>query len=142
MTRQMVDSILRLHENNRYSKGIFSWVGYNVKYLEYKNVERVAGTTKWSFFKLFKYSIDSIVGFSTFPLVISAIIGILLMFISFVMFIVLLFGKSSLFGIITLMLFLSGMNMLFIGIVGIYISKMHIELHNRPKYIVKEHNIK
>lgn len=142
MTRQMVDSILELHENNRYSKGIFSWVGYNVKYLEYKNVERVAGTTKWSFFKLFKYSIDSIVGFSTFPLVISAIIGLILMFISFIMFIILLFGKSSLFGLITLILFLSGMNMLFIGIMGIYISKMHIELHNRPKYIVKEHNIK
>lgn len=142
MTRQMVNSILELKENNRYSKGIFSWVGYNVKYLEYKNVERVAGTTKWSFFKLFKYSIDSIVGFSTFPLVISAILGLLIMLISFIMFIILLFGKDTLFGIVTLILFLNGINLLFIGILGIYISKMHIELHNRPKYIVKEHNIK
>ena len=142
MTRQMVNSILELKENNRYSKGIFSWVGYNTKYLEYKNVERVAGTTKWSFFKLFKYSIDSIVGFSTFPLVLSIVFGLLLMLVGFIMFIILLFGKSSLFGLITLIIFLNGMNLLSIGILGIYISKMHVELHNRPKYIVKEHNIK
>ena len=142
MTRQMVNSILELREHNRYSKGIFSWVGYKVKYLEYKNVERVAGTTKWSFWKLFKYSIESIVGFSTVPLVLSAFFGILLLFISFVMFIILLFGQSSLFGLITLILFLSGSNFLFMGILGIYISKMHNELQNRPLYVVKEHNIK
>ena len=89
MSRQMVNSILSLNENNRYSKGIFSWVGYNTKWLEYKNVERVAGTTKWSFFKLFKYSIQSIVAFSTFPLILSIIVSLLLMFISFILFIIL-----------------------------------------------------
>ena len=142
MTRQMVDSILELEENNRYSKGIFSWVGYNVKYLEYNNIERIAGNTKWSFFKLFKYSIDSIVGFSSFPLMISIIFGLLSLFISFVMFIILLFGKSTLFGIITLLLALNGFNYLFIGIIGIYISKIQVETQNRPKYIIKETNIK
>lgn len=142
MTRQMVDSILELEENNRYSKGIFSWVGYNVKYLEYNNIERIAGNTKWSFFKLFKYSIDSIVGFSSFPLMISIIFGLLSLFISFVMFIILLFGKSALFGIITLLLALNGFNYLFIGIIGIYISKIQVEVQNRPKYIIKETNIK
>ena len=142
MTRQMVDSILELNENNRYSKGIFSWVGYNVKYLEYTNIERIAGNTKWSFFKLFKYSIDSIVGFSSFPLTISIVFGLLLLFISLVMFIMLLFGKSTLFGIITLLLALNGFNNLFIGIIGIYISKIQVEAQNRPKYIIKETNIK
>ena len=78
MTRQMVNSILELQENNRFSKGIFSWVGYNTKWLDYENVERVAGTTKWSFIKLFKYSIESIVAFSTFPLIISIFVGLLI----------------------------------------------------------------
>ena len=142
MTRQMVDSVLELQENNRYSKGIFSWVGYNVKYLEYENVERVAGVTKWSFFKLFKYSIESIVAFSTFPLMLTIIIGLLLLFISFVMLIILLFGSSVLFKLSTLIIFLSGLQMTSIGVFGLYLSKIHIESQNRPKYIIKETNIK
>ena len=83
MTRQMVDSILELKEYNRFSKGIFSWVGYETKWLEYENVERVAGTTKWSFWKLFGYSLESIVAFSTAPLAIASIVGILFCIISF-----------------------------------------------------------
>ncbi len=141
MTRQMVNSILELKENNRYSKGIFAWVGYNTKYLEYENVERVAGTTKWSFFQLFKYSIESIVAFSTFPLFISIIIGLLSIFISIIMFILTLCGNNVL-GIYTFILFLFGINLIFIGILGLYISKIHIEMHDRPKYIIKETNIK
>ena len=84
MTRQMVDSILELKEYNRFSKGIFSWVGYNTKWLEYKNVERVAGTTKWSFWKLFLYSLESIIAFSTVPLSIAAIMGILFCLVAFI----------------------------------------------------------
>ena len=143
MSRQMVNSILSLNENNRYSKGIFSWVGYNTKWLEYKNVERVAGTTKWSFFKLFKYSIQSIVAFSTFPLILSIIVSLLLMFISFILFIILLVGSVSVaFKLTTLILFLSSLQFLFIGINGLYISKIHIESQDRSKYIIKESNIK
>ncbi len=142
MTRQMVNSILELKEHNRYSKGIFSWVGYKVKYIEYENVERVAGNTKWSFWSLFKYSIESIVGYSTVPLVLSTIFGIIAALISIVLFILFLINKSTILGIITLILFLNSCNFIFIGILGIYISKMHIELHNRPLYIIKEHNVK
>jgi hypothetical protein len=90
MTRQMVNSILELQENNRYSKGIFAWVGYNTKWLEYENVERVAGVTKWSFYKLFLYSIESIIAFSTFPLTLAIMISLLLFFITFVLVILML----------------------------------------------------
>jgi len=142
MTRQMVDSILSLKENNRYSKGIFSWVGYNTKWLEYKNIERVAGVTKWSFFKLFKYSIESIVAFSTVPLIISILVGLLMVAISFIMLIMMFFNLNQLLTLSTLIVFVTGLILVFMGILGIYISKMHIELHDRPKYIVKESNIK
>ena len=142
MTRQMVDSILRLQENNRYSKGIFAWVGYKTKWLEYENVERVAGVTKWSFMKLFNYSIESIIAFSTFPLTISIFVAFLLMFISFVLFILLLIIPTSIvFKLATLIIFLSGLQLLFIGIIGLYLSKIHIESQDRPKYIIGETNI-
>lgn len=142
MTRQMVDSILSLKENNRYSKGLFAWVGYNTKWLEYKNVERVAGTTKWSFFKLFKYSIESIVAFSTFPLILSILVGLFMLFISFIMLIMMFINATSLLTLSTLIVFVTGLILMFMGVLGLYISKMHIELHDRPKYIVKESNIK
>jgi hypothetical protein len=143
MSRQMVDSILELKENNRYSKGLFAWVGYKTKWLEYENVERVAGVTKWSFYKLFLYSLESIVAFSTAPLLMTIVMSLILMFISFVLFIILLIITTSLFfKIATLMLFLTGIQLLFLGIVSIYISKIHIESQDRPKYIVKETNIK
>jgi len=143
MTRQMVDSILELQENNRYSKGIFAWVGYKTKWLEYENVERVAGVTKWSFMKLFNYSIESIIAFSTFPLTISIFVSLLMMFISFIFLILILILKTSfLFNLITVLLFLFGFQLLFLGIIGLYLSKIHIESQDRPKYIVKETNIK
>ena len=138
----MVDSILELEENNRYSKGIFSWVGYKTKWLEYKNVERVAGSTKWSFMKLFKYSIDSIVAFSTFPLILPVIVSVILAFITFIMFIMMLINNNEMLQISTLIMFVASLNTLFIGIIGIYLSKMHIELQDRPKYIIKLSNIK
>lgn len=142
MTRQMVNSILELQENNRFSKGIFSWVGYNTKWLHYENVERVAGTTKWSFIKLFKYSIESVVAFSTFPLIISIFVGLLMLVISFIMLIMMFINTSALLTLSTLIVFVTGLQLVFIGILGLYISKMHVELHNRPKYIIKETNIK
>ena len=142
MTRQMVNSILELQENNRFSKGIFSWVGYNTKWLDYENVERVAGTTKWSFIKLFKYSIESIVAFSTFPLIISIFVGLLMLIISFMMLIMMFIETSALLTLSTLIVFVTGLQLIFIGILGLYISKMHVELHDRPKYIIKETNIK
>ncbi len=142
MTRQMVNSILELQENNRYSKGIFSWVGYNTKWLEYKNVERVAGVTKWSFFKLFAYSIESIIAFSTFPLILSILVGLFLLFISFIMIIMLFYFKTEFLQVCTLMVFLGGIQITFLGVIGLYLSKIHIELQNRPKYIIKETNIK
>lgn len=142
MTRQMVNSILELQENNRFSKGIFSWVGYNTKWLDYENVERVAGTTKWSFIKLFKYSIESVVAFSTFPLIISIFVGMLMLIISFIMLIMMFIETSALLTLSTLIVFVTGLQLIFIGILGLYISKMHVELHDRPKYIIKETNIK
>ena len=142
MTRQMVNSILELQENNRFSKGIFSWVGYNTKWLDYENVERVAGTTKWSFIKLFKYSIESVVAFSTFPLIISIFVGLLMLIISLIMLIMMFIETSALLTLSTLIVFVAGLQLIFIGILGLYISKMHVELHDRPKYIIKETNIK
>lgn len=142
MTRQMVNSILELKEHNRFSKGIFSWVGYNTKWMIYENVERVAGTTKWSFIKLFKYSIESIVAFTTFPLIISIFVGIIMLLISFILGIMLFFKGTAVTILSALILFALGVNLVFMGILGLYISKMHIELHNRPQYIIKETNIK
>lgn len=145
MTRQMVDSILSLKEYNRFSKGIFSWVGYNTKWLEYKNVERVAGTTKWSFWKLFLYSLESIVAFSTVPLAISSIMGILFFLISMIM-IVFIIIRTLTFGdpvagwpsLVCIIFFVSGVQLLGIGVIGQYLSKLYLEVKGRPVYIVKE----
>lgn len=145
MTRQMVDSILELKEYNRYSKGIFSWVGYKTKWLEYENVERVAGTTKWSFWKLFLYSLESIVAFSTVPLSIAAVMGILFCLIAFIMIIVIIVktltvgdpvaGWPSMVCIIFLV---SGIQLFCLGIIGQYLAKTYLEVKNRPIYLVKE----
>ena len=142
LNRKVIDTVLTLSEHDRFSKGIFSWVGYNTKWLEYKNVERVAGSTKWSFMKLFKYSIDSIVAFSTFPLVLPVIVSVILAFITFIMFIMMLINNNEMLQISTLIMFVASLNTLFIGIIGIYLSKMHVELQDRPKYIIKLSNIK
>ena len=145
MTRQMVDSILSLKEYNRFSKGIFSWVGYETKWLEYKNVERVAGTTKWNFWKLFLYSLESIVAFSTVPLAISSIMGLIFFLVSLVM-IVFIIIKTLTFGdpvagwpsLVCIIFFVSGVQLLGIGVIGQYLSKLYLEVKNRPVYIVKE----
>jgi glycosyltransferase involved in cell wall biosynthesis len=145
MTRQMVNSILELKEYNRFSKGIFSWVGYNTKWLEYKNVERVAGTTKWSFWKLFLYSLESIVAFSTVPLSIASIMGLIFFLVSFVM-IILVIVKTLIFGdpvsgwpsLVCIIFFVSGVQLFSIGVIGQYLSRLYLEVKNRPVYIVKE----
>ncbi len=145
MTRQMVDSILELKEYNRYSKGIFSWVGYKTKWLEYENVERVAGTTKWSFWKLFLYSIESIVAFSTVPLSIAAVMGILFCLIAFILIIVIIV-KTLTVGdpvagwpsMVCIIFFVSGIQLFCLGIIGQYLAKTYLEVKNRPIYLVKE----
>ena len=145
MTRQMVDSILSLKEVNRYSKGIFSWVGFKTKWITFENTERVAGTTKWNFWKLFAYSLESIVGFSTIPLSIAAFIGILFCLISFIM-IIIVICKTLIFGdpvagwpsLVCIIFFVSGIQLFCVGIIGQYLSKTYLEVKNRPVYIVKE----
>ena len=149
MTRQVVDSILKLKEYNRYSKGLFSFVGYNTKWLEYDNVARVAGKTKWSFRSLFVYAIEGITSFSTSPLVMSAIIGILFCLISFIMIIVIIV-KTLAFGdptsgwpsMVCIIFFVSGVQLFCIGVMGEYLAKMYLEVKNRPIYVIKEGNVK
>ncbi len=145
MTRQMVDSILEVTEYNRFSKGIFSWVGYKTKWLEYKNVERVAGTSKWSFWKLFLYSLESIVAFSTVPLTIASVFGILFCLVAFII-IVFIVIRTLVFGdptsgwpsMVCIMFFIGGVQLLCTGILGQYLSKTYLEVKHRPIYIVKE----
>lgn len=145
MTRQMVDAVLSMEEYNRYSKGIFSWVGFNTKWITFENTERVAGTTKWNFWKLFAYSIESIVGFSTMPLLISSIVGVLFCLISFIMIIVIIV-KTIMFGdpvagwpsLVCIIFFVSGIQLFCLGIMGQYLAKTYLETKNRPVYIIKE----
>lgn len=145
MTRQMVDAIVSMEEYNRFSKGIFGWVGFNTKWLEYENVERAAGETKWSFWKLFKYSIDGIIAFSTAPLVISTIMGILFCFIAFIL-IIFIVARTLIYGdpvsgwpsMTCIILFVGGIQLFCIGIIGQYLSKTYLEVKKRPIYIIKE----
>ena len=147
MTRQMVDSIISMKEYNRYSKGLFSFVGFNTKWLEYENVERVAGETKWSFWKLFRYAFDGIIAFSTTPLWISTFIGILFCIISFIAIIAIII-KTLCFGdpvggwpsMVCIIFMVSGIQLFCIGIIGAYLSKTYLETKNRPIYIIKEKN--
>lgn len=145
MTRQMVDAIVSMEEYNRFSKGIFGWVGFNTKWLEYENVERVAGETKWSFWKLFKYSIDGIIAFSTAPLVISTIMGLLFCLIAFIL-IIFIVARTLIYGdpvsgwpsMTCIILFVGGIQLFCIGIIGQYLSKTYLEVKKRPIYIIKE----
>lgn len=145
MTRQMVDSILSLKEVSRFSKGIFSWVGYRTKWLEYENVERVAGETKWSFWKLLIYSIDGIIGFSTAPLAIASVVGVLFCILAFVL-ILYFFLKTLIWGdpvagfpaMICIVLLLGGIQLFCVGILGQYLSKTYLETKKRPIYIARE----
>lgn len=145
MTRQMVNAILDVKEYNRFSKGIFGWVGFKTKWLEYENIERVAGNTKWSFWKLFLYSLDGIVAFSTVPLSVASAVGMLFLFIAFIM-IVFIIAKTLIFGdpvagypsMMCVMFFIGGIQLFSIGVLGQYLSKTYLETKNRPIYIIKE----
>jgi len=147
MRREMVDAIIAMCEYNRFSKGIFGWIGFRTKWLPYKNVERVAGETKWSFFKLFKYSIDGIVNFSQAPLSIASVFGLFLTMLSFlaIAFIVvrrLVFGDpvAGWASTVCIMLFMGGLQLLCMGIMGQYLAKTYLEVKRRPHYIIAETN--
>lgn len=145
MCRNMVDAVLSMGEYNRFSKGIFGWVGFKTKWLEYVNVERAAGETKWSFWKLFKYSIEGIMAFSITPLYMSSIMGFIICVIAFIMtcFYVI---KTLIFGdpttgfpsLVCIILFLGGIQLIGIGVLGMYLSKTYLETKKRPVYIVRE----
>lgn len=145
MKRQVVDAILELGEYNRFSKGIFSWVGFDTKYLEYENRDRVAGETSWSFWGLLNYSIDGIISFSEAPLTLAVWIGFVSCVVSFIALLVIIF-RTLIFGdptagwpsMISIFLFVSGIILLSLGIIGKYIGKIFLEVKKRPIYIIKE----
>ena len=148
MTRQFVGELLRLGEYNRFSKGLFGWVGFNTKWLEYENVERSAGETKWSFWKLLIYSIEGIVGFTTAPLVMAAFLGVFFCIVAFLAlcFIIIrtvLYGDpvSSWPSMTCIIIFLGGIQLFCIGILGEYLAKTYMETKHRPIFICKETNI-
>lgn len=145
MTRKMVDAVLSMKEYNRFSKGIFSWVGFNVKYIEYENVERAAGTTAWSFWKLFLYSLEGIFAFSTAPLALASLLGVLSCLIAFI-WIIAIIVKTLVFGesvqgfptIMCAIFFVGGLQLFCTGILGQYLSKTYLETKRRPIYIISE----
>lgn len=145
MRRRMVDAILALPEYNRFSKGIFGWVGFKTKWLEYVNVERVAGETKWSFWKLFLYSLEGIVAFTTAPLALASLIGIIFCVLAFVM-ILFIIVRTLLFGdptsgwpsMVCIIFLCSGVQLFCMGVLGQYLAKTYMEVKHRPVYIVRE----
>lgn len=145
MKRNMVDAILSMPEYNRFTKGIFGWVGFNTKWLEFQNVERAAGETKWSFWKLFRYALEGIIAFSTVPLTIVSLIGVIVCVIAF-LFLLFVLIRAAAFGdpvagwpsLVCIVSFLSGIQLLGIGVVGMYLSKTYLETKKRPIYIKKE----
>jgi hypothetical protein len=148
MTRKMVNAIVEMKEYNRYSKGLFSFVGFKTKWIEFENQERVAGTTKWNFWKLFSYALDGIVGFSTAPLTMAAIMGVLFCLIAFIIIIVIIV-KTLIFGdptsgwpsLACIIFMVSGIQLLCLGVIGQYLAKVYLEVKNRPIYIVRESNV-
>mgnify|MGYP002561082738 CR=1 FL=1 len=145
MSRKMTDAVLSMAEYNRFSKGIFSWVGFKTKWIDYKNVERVAGTTKWNFWGLLKYSIEGIVGFSTAPLLMAAGLGLAFCVLAFVGIIIvvvraLMFGDptSGWPSLVCIILLCSGVQLLCTGIAGEYLAKTYLETKHRPIYIAAE----
>lgn len=145
MTRQMVDAILEVEEYNRFSKGIFSWVGFKTKYLEYKNIERVAGETTWSFWSLMRYSLDGIVAFSEAPLAFASFVGFLSFILSIIMAIFVAVRTfffdnptSGWTSLVCIVLALGGLQLLCLGILGKYVGKTFLETKKRPLYIIKE----
>ena len=147
MTRQMVDAIISMKEYNRYTKGMFGFVGFETKWIEYEAPDRAAGTSKFSLFKLIKYAFEGIVAFSTSPLIISAYIGLLFCFIAFLAIIVIIV-KTLVWGdpvggwpsLSCLIVFIGGLQLFFFGIMGVYLSKIYLEVKNRPIFITKEKN--
>ncbi len=145
MTRKVVDAILSMKEYNRFSKGIFGWVGFKRKWLEFENVERVAGETKWSFWKLFIYAIDGIVAFSTAPLIMASIFGLIMCLVAFI-FIIVIIVRTLTFGdptngwpsMVCIILLVSGIQLLCMGVLGEYLAKAYLETKNRPIYLVQE----
>lgn len=143
MTRKVVDAILSMKEYNRFSKGIFGWVGFKTKWLEYENINRVAGETKWSFWKLFLYSLDGIMAFSTAPLALPLVMGILFCLAAFVLLVILIvraaLGYNVLVpGIFCAISFVGGVILGCMGIAAMYLGKLYLESKNRPKYLVDE----
>jgi glucosyltransferase len=147
MTRQVVDAILELKEVNRFSKGLFSWVGFKITYLSYENRERVAGETSWSFWNLFKYSLEGIINFSEAPLNIATFIGVISCLISFFTmiyyFVVNLIWNNPVPGWTStacIILFIGGLQLFCLGIIGKYLGKIFLEVKRRPIYLIKEKN--
>lgn len=145
MKRDMVNAILSMPEYNRFTKGIFGWVGFKTKWIEFENIERAAGETKWSFWKLFRYALEGIIAFSTVPLTIVSLIGVIVCIIAF-LFLLFVVIRAVIFGdpvagwpsLICVISFLSGIQLLGIGVVGMYLSKTYLETKKRPIYIKKE----
>lgn len=145
MTRQMVDAVLSMHEYNRFTKGIFGWVGFRTKWLEYENVERIKGETKWSFWGLLLYSLEGITAFSTIPLSFAAIMGVVFCFLAFLL-IIFIVVRTLIFGdpvsgwpsMVCIISLISGVQLFCLGIVGQYLAKTYLEVKRRPIYLVKE----
>lgn len=145
MKRNMVDAILKMKEYNRFTKGIFGWVGFRKKWLEYENVERAAGETKWSFWKLFCYAMEGIIAFSTVPLMMVSLLGVVVCLIAFA-FLIFVVARAAIFGdpvagwpsMVCIISFLSGIQLLGIGVVGMYLSKTYLETKHRPIYLIRE----
>ena len=145
MNRKVVKAILSMGEYNRFSKGIFGWVGFRKKWLEYENVERSAGETKWSFWKLFLYALDGIVAFSTAPLVIASVMGMVFCLVAFIA-IIFIIVRTMIFGdptsgwpsMVCIIIFIAGIQLLCMGILGQYMAKTYLETKKRPLYLVEE----
>lgn len=146
MTRKFLDAILSMKEYNRFSKGIFGWVGFQTKWLEYENIERAAGETKWSFWKLFLYSLEGIMAFSTAPLMLPLIFGILFCIAAVVLMIIAIVqaavnpfsDAAAILTVICVVTFVGGVSLCCIGVVAMYFAKLYQEVKNRPKYLIKE----
>lgn len=145
MTRQMVDAILRMQEYNRFTKGIYGWVGFQTKWIEYENIERTKGETKWNFWKLLIYSLEGITAFSTVPLSIAAFMGVLFCLLAFAL-IIFIIVRTSIFGdpvsgwpsLVCIISLISGVQLFCMGIIGQYLARTYMEVKKRPIYIVKE----
>ena len=145
MTRQMVDAVLSVTEYNRFAKGIFAWVGFKTKWVEYENVERAHGETKWSFWGLFRYALDGMLSFSSIPLAVTSFMGVLFCIVAFVM-LLFVWVRALIFGdptsgwpsLVCIILLASGVQLLCLGVLGQYLSKTYMEVKHRPIYVVKE----